>query len=401
MRILVISNLYPPHYIGGYELCCQDVVELLRAKGHNIKVLTSTYGTGKYESTDNVYRLLNVQFCWEKSTRLKSLARMMPFEIHNQRVLRDVCHSFCPDVVFIWNLAGLSLSLAFLPQHTGIPVTFYILDDWLLSYYKKKQRNIAYRISNRLFNLFLNALNYETSSGDLDFSNLVFVSQFLKKSYTDFIAQAADAMVIHLGIDIEKYPFRETCAHPQRLLYVGQIVPHKGVHTAVEALKTVVQEGNHKDVTMTIAGGTVMPDYEAKLKKLIGSLDIEEHIRFTGPMARETIAAIYKEHDILIFPSIWDEPLGMVPLEAMASGLAVIGTGAGGSSEILNNDINALTFPKEDAGSCATQILRLITDKELYDRIRRQGRRTIKDHFGWDTIINRIENALNAAITSQ
>jgi glycogen synthase len=43
MRVLVLSNFYPPHFIGGYELGCRDVVEGLKARGHDVRVLTSTY----------------------------------------------------------------------------------------------------------------------------------------------------------------------------------------------------------------------------------------------------------------------------------------------------------------------------------------------------------------------
>ena len=47
MRILVVSNLYPPHIIGGYELGCRDIVEALKRRGHELLVLTSDYGIGK------------------------------------------------------------------------------------------------------------------------------------------------------------------------------------------------------------------------------------------------------------------------------------------------------------------------------------------------------------------
>ena len=58
MRILIVSNLYPPHHIGGYELGCRDVVEGLKARGHEVKVLTSTYGVGKRKCDGDVHRWL-------------------------------------------------------------------------------------------------------------------------------------------------------------------------------------------------------------------------------------------------------------------------------------------------------------------------------------------------------
>jgi len=58
MRILVISNLYPPYHTSGYELGCQDIVESLKAREHQIKVLTSTYGLGYTQIEDHMHRML-------------------------------------------------------------------------------------------------------------------------------------------------------------------------------------------------------------------------------------------------------------------------------------------------------------------------------------------------------
>lgn len=62
MRILVISNLYPPYYIGGYELACKNVADGLRKREHEIVVLTSTYGTEIPTQEDGIYRILNHYF---------------------------------------------------------------------------------------------------------------------------------------------------------------------------------------------------------------------------------------------------------------------------------------------------------------------------------------------------
>jgi glycogen synthase len=60
MNILVISNLYPPHYIGGYELACRDAVEQLRERGHQVRVRTSTYGSAYSASDGETLRMLDI-----------------------------------------------------------------------------------------------------------------------------------------------------------------------------------------------------------------------------------------------------------------------------------------------------------------------------------------------------
>jgi len=63
MKILVVTNLYPPQHIGGYELGCRDVVEKLCARGHNVRVLTSNFHDGRTETPPgetDVERVLRV-----------------------------------------------------------------------------------------------------------------------------------------------------------------------------------------------------------------------------------------------------------------------------------------------------------------------------------------------------
>ena len=60
MRILVVSNLYPPHHIGGYELCCKEAVDGLRKRGHEVWVLTSDYGVRAPEKERDIYRALAI-----------------------------------------------------------------------------------------------------------------------------------------------------------------------------------------------------------------------------------------------------------------------------------------------------------------------------------------------------
>ena len=95
-----------------------------------------------------------------------------------------------------------------------------------------------------------------------------------------------------------------------------------------------------------------------------------------------------------MFPSMWDEPFSITLLEAMSSGLAVVGTNTGGSSEILKDEVNALVFPKGDAEACARQVTRLIQTPALFERIRRNARRTIEAEFRLETMIDRIDQTL-------
>src|SRR5262249_59268200 len=129
MRILVISNLYPPLHQGGYELGCKDVVERLISRGHDTSVLTSTYGCEKPTTTDNIHRLLQLSF-----DRVPPPAFTIEKERVNQSAFHSLCDEFQPDVVFMWNLTHISVSLAELARARGISAAYCISDNWLATW---------------------------------------------------------------------------------------------------------------------------------------------------------------------------------------------------------------------------------------------------------------------------
>src|SRR5205085_7979090 len=129
----------------------------------------------------------------------------------------------------------------------------------------------------------------------------------------------------------------------------------------------LVEQPDHHSSQLTIVGG---PDYDRRIHRLVSSLGLESHVRFTGLIPREQLPAICRQHYVLLFPSVWDEPFSITLLEAMSCGLAVVGTNTGGSPEILEDEVNALIFPKEDAEACAQQLVRLITAPPLFESLR-------------------------------
>ena len=99
MRILVISNFYPPHIIGGYEIGCRDIVEALRSRGHEVSVLTSTYGVNCPEQTGQVYRWLETDLSFKIAGDSADLPKIIRKESINRRAFNRLCQAFSPDIV--------------------------------------------------------------------------------------------------------------------------------------------------------------------------------------------------------------------------------------------------------------------------------------------------------------
>ncbi len=402
MRILVVSNLYPPHYIGGYELACRDAVEALKARGHAVEVLASTYKVTAPTTENGVHRRLKSDIELQLQGVTPSHTDLMNMEQHNQKLFRQVCRDFQPDVVFLWNIARISLSLIYFAQQLKIPYCCYVFDDWTAHWetdrwYQTHNYNLRRRLGavrRGVVRLRLHFKGLRLPPDFVDMKDFIYSTKFLKQSALKAGKPVRDNAVIYWGIDSDKYPFVSAKQKPLRLLFSGQVVKDKGVHTAIEALRVLHEQFGLTDTTLTIAGGSVFTKEEASFRQLTAAYHLENFVRFTGMLSREDLKQVYQNHDILIFPSIWDEPFGITILEAMASGLAVVGTGTGGSGEIMKDGVNALLFPKEDAHACASQLARLIEDNSLYEQIRRQGRLSVEERFEFDRTVGQLEDIL-------
>ncbi len=412
MRILVVSNFYPPHHIGGYELGCRDAVEGLKARGHEVVVLTSTYGLENAQHADGVYRWLEDDYVWRNKHQFsyRYLFKLYKKEIINRKAFKRLCEEFKPDVIYVWNLWYTSLSIVFAAEQMKLPISYYIFDYWLALwnndpayfYWNFRPRNLYRRCGWATARLLLSGLGSLTYSKELSFNNLQFGSQYLKCYTLRSGKPVGQGKVIHWGVDPSKFPYREVSAKAcKKLLYVGQVVPHKGVHTSVEALRILNEQYGYDSVSLTIVGGTTVPDYEAHIRRLVSSAGLEDKVYFAGMVSRDDLPSVYPEYDALVFPSVWEEPFGITLLEGMSSGLAVVSTANGGSAEIVQHESNALVFSSEDAETCAAHIARLFEDRDYFEHIRKEGRQTVEQKFTFERTITMIEHALREAVAAE
>jgi len=400
MRILVISNFYPPHVIGGYELGCRDVVDGLKSRGHDVGVLTSSHGLERTEKSEGVYRWLDTDIRLKIDGNSGDLLKVFKKESTNRRAFARVCREFSPDILYIWNATHISISIALMAQKLGLPVSYFISDHWLTRWesdalYSLRSRSPRKPFRRLIWRLLISSFDAARvlPRESLDLSHVQFASRYLQQAALEATRPVTTSKVIHWGIDVKRFRTDDSTFRSKRLLYVGQLTAHKGVHTAVEALKRIVEDPRHRSTTLTIVGG---PDYGDRINQLVRSLGLEHNVRFTGLISRDQLPSIYREHQILLFPSIWDEPFSLTLLEAMSSGLAVVATTTGGSSEILKDEVNSLIFPKEDAQRCADQVTRLLENPELCERLRQNARQTVEKDFKLDDMVDRIDDALKS-----
>lgn len=378
MKILVVSNIYPPQVIGGYELACHEAVTALREQRHEVLVITGRH-TAPIEP--GVWRLLDVCF-----TRNLHFIQVLLKELRNQLAFSKACREFRPDVIYFWNMRGASLSAAVQASIKGIPAVWYVFDNWLATPEMDHWRQIwlhSSTVGRRFISITARSLGLTDPAAVPSFSNVCFASAYLRDLVSSVGVHVTQHKVVPWGVRAEQFvPAEKTSSHPKRILYVGQIAPVKGVHTLIRAVGLLYSRYDWLDLSLTIVGDTeLIPEYTAYLRSLAEEGGIAGCVTFAGKIPHAKVADLYRQHDILVFPSSWEEPFGITQLEGMASGLAVVGTATGGSAEILINEVNALVFHKEDAGGCARQINRLRDEVGLFNRLCEAGRGTVLERF--------------------
>lgn len=122
----------------------------------------------------------------------------------------------------------------------------------------------------------------------------------------------------------------------------GRLEYYKGFHLLIDAMK----EFQGKNIKLYIAG--TGPE-EEKLKKMVHDYKLEEQVVFLGKLSCEEIKNYYFMCDGVLFPSIWPEPLGRIPLEAMAAGKVCIASNVGGIRELVSKEYLVMPTAKNFA----------------------------------------------------
>jgi glycogen(starch) synthase len=417
MRILFLTNFYPPYEIGGYEQWCAEVASRLTDRGHEIEVLTSRYGMqlGTANGTRQVTRALYLQADIAYYRPVNFFLRRPYQEGANIRTLRKKIDQFHPDVVMIWGMWNLSHSLPYWAER-WMPgrVAYYISNYWPndmdphTAYWQLPTRRPILEVIKRpLRAIALARLRKEGYPPPLRFDHAVCCSRYVRDSLTKAGKLPPHAGVIFGGIDPR--PFLKISKlgkdhngeqnHPLRLLYFGRLIHDKGVHTAVEAIGLLKQRGLANGIDLTILGSG-HPDYEAKLRQMLVQLDVGDQIKFVSQVPRGEIPEWLGRFDIFLFTSIWPEPMARSVMEAMAAGLLVIGTEVGGQSEMLAHGQNALTFRAEDVESLVNHIARASGDPSLRLCLARAGQQMVLERFTLQRMATEIDQYLQNIVDS-
>ena len=378
MRILTLTNLYPPHALGGYEWSCHDIMRRLRDRHHEITVLTTTTrfpsDGADEELMPDVRREL--EWYWDDHRLLDPpIWARVGIERRNHRRLLRVLDAIRPDVVSAWNVGAMSLGMLRTIAERHIPIVYACCDAWPVYAPQMDAWRRIFGSRPRLATATEALLRVPTRSTDLGPTGaFCFVSEHTREACVrDSAFTFPRSTVVHSGIEPEDFPvvdLEPVSDWRGRLLYVGRLDVRKGVLTAVDALALLDASHTHD----FIGRG----DAEEQILRRAADRGVADRVRIQV-LPRSELASRYRDADAFLFTSEWDEPFGLTPIEAMACATPVIGTGTGGSGEFLLDGRTCVRYPAGDAVALAEQIRRLAADPRLRSKIVAGGRAVARE----------------------
>lgn len=181
-----------------------------------------------------------------------------------------------------------------------------------------------------------------------------------------------------------------------RVGIIGRITWWKGQHVFLDAAKIIATE--YPGARFPIIGGALFG--ETKYEKLVSlqteELGLRHHIEWLG--FRDDVPQLIENLDVLVHASVVGEPFGQVVVEGMVAGKPVVATRGGGVPEIIEDGINGILVPMNDAPTLAAAVLDLLRDRARAEKIGAAGYERVRDHFNIKGVARNVEKVYDAML---
>ncbi len=358
MKILIVNTYYAPEIIGGAELSVKKLAEGLAERGEEPAVLA----TGEQDSADNVngitvYRFRPANACRAvridgKSSLVKFTRRMQ--DIWNRKNTSRISHvldSFRPDVVHTNGLYDISPVIWALAGQRGIRVVHTLRDYYLrcpLVSYDCSYRDEPCRYPKLLCSY--HAERNRKASGLVDFvtaPSRITLDTMLEQGYFSGKPHA----VIPNAIDFrpeevqDLLRWKNARRSDQRIfVYLGGLTEQKGIRWLLSAFRLTA---DHPEFRLLLAG-------RGPLEKEVRKAATEDgRIRYLGFLNEEAVGRVLDEGDVLLCPSLWNEPFGRVVLDAYKHAMPVISSDRGALPELVRDGITGDVVSAGNDGALA------------------------------------------------
>ncbi len=371
--ILIFATTYLP-LVGGAELALKNITD--RLENINFDMVTGHYGGTSEERIGNVnvFRVgRNAMNSFFLPKALFPFASFLKGRVLLQKNRYDLVY------VLQASQAGGAVWLLKKLGYISQPVIINIQEgknldgqSWLTRFFRR---------------LILQSANH-----------FVVISQYLKRYLINQGISENKISVIPNGVGLNNYQLpvssyqlkEKLSISPQDkvIITVSRLVEKNGVADLIDAVHVLNAGSEFKNYKLIVVGGGPL---EKSLRSKIKNLKLEQNVTMVGEVAPKELPSWLVRADIFVRPSL-SEGLGTAFLEAMAAGLAIIGTPVGGIPDFLKDRETGLFCQPKNPKDIADKIMEIVKNQDLRQKLVKNGRKLVEEKYDWDIIAKKFEN---------
>ena len=397
-RVLVAASTFPASETDPVPSFVQELVIAIRQHDPSYQFLviaphdprSSTKGLTSHEHYDE-YRF---SYFWPPRLQVlagqggitpslkrnKALYLLVPFFLLAERnAIVKQAKRFAPDIINAHWIIPQGVVVAMARKALKAPIVLTIHGGDVFSFNNplaKRLKRFALRAAKR-----------------------VVVNSSATRAKTGELLASVEIETIPMGVTLASFPGRKDAAKgPLKVLFVGRLSEEKGVQDLLDALGALRDSGVAFEARIAGSG-----PQEAELKARAVSLGLDAHVSFLGWVNRADVPALYSWADVFVGPSItsstgWIEALGVVFIEASASGLPIVTTDSGGMRDVVLDGKTGFIVPEQSPPAIAAALEKLAADPALRAKLGAAGLAHVTSTFSWDVIAARYVEAFNDAL---
>lgn len=414
MKILLVSEMYPPDSDGGQEVNAQKLANQLLARGHEVTVATAAFRDrylGPKTIPNHVKRILRHGPTLEQTSAGKDLlkrtaAYLSEVLVHKQnaRCVKRLVDKVGPDIAYVFGTSRIGLNFALECELKGVPVLWH-----------QGGPNLERRLSQRLIlgRLAKFFRSFESEELRISYDYVAYVSKFLSNAGSEYelpngvTLGAKVRAILPRGIEFEFAEPKLERYSSGKIVMAGRIAHFKGFHVALKAARTLKEsspdlpwsidiygEADDDDVMGGISGSS----YKQSLVEFIEEHGLGERVRFCGAVPRGELLERFEEAAVFVSASDCGEAFANTIIEAGGKGAVLIVSDDGSAREVVQDQVTGLVFQPADDIALSKLLFDVLADPSLAFSYASASTQRLKQLFGIESIVDQTEAVMQQVL---
>lgn len=380
---VAVFNTQPPHlYFGGVE---RRIVEIA-------KHLTNLIDTKVYSGTKKGFSQVTEV---DGTTLVPCFSTDMLYPLDNwvfNRTISTMVGIIKADIYEAHTVSGYKILKTLMKRK--IPTPFIqtihgVLADEYLQSLERESSSLRMKLS-KFFMKYLAGIEKEVAQ---EATLVVTVSKYsARKIIQLYDVEESKIRIVPNGVDTQRFKPNKDCLKVKEkiagdskhlILFVGNLIPRKGLQFLIEAAKRVLKE--NRDTKFVVVGDGPLKNHLVSYSKKHG---VSDKFVFLGNVPEAFLHQLYNCADVFVSPSI-QEGQGITLLEAQATAKPIVAFNVSAIKEVVKNNETGLLV-KPNSFDLANALSRLLSNPTLREKLGRSGREYVSENFSWDTLAQKM-----------